>query len=86
MLTAECAKLLLQFSRSCHHQGKFSVVLAPQSVEILDDGVGCNSENSRQNGQGLAGLRRRAEALGGKLTVGGREDQPGFRVRVEVPS
>ena len=63
-----------------------SVVLAPQSVEILDDGVGCNSENSRQNGQGLAGLRRRAEALGGKLTVGGREDQPGFRVRVEVPS
>jgi len=63
-----------------------SVVLAPQSVEILDDGLGCNSENSRQNGQGLAGLRRRAEALGGKLTVGGREDQPGFRVRVEVPS
>ncbi|WP_245665989.1 sensor histidine kinase [Actinoplanes subtropicus] len=62
-----------------------SVVLAAQSVEIVDDGVGVSSQNGN-NGQGLAGLRRRAEALGGKLTVGGRADQPGFRVRVEVPS
>jgi two-component system sensor histidine kinase DesK len=62
-----------------------SVVLAAQSVEIVDDGVGISSQNGN-NGQGLAGLRRRAEALGGKLTVGGRADQPGFRVRVEVPS
>jgi two-component system sensor histidine kinase DesK len=38
------------------------------------------------DGQGLKGLRRRAEALGAHLTVGCREDEPGFRVRVEVPS
>ena len=63
-----------------------SVVLAPASVEIVDDGIGVSSELNGQNGQGLAGLRRRAEALGAKLTVGGREGQQGFRVRVEVPS
>ena len=63
-----------------------SVVLAPASVEIVDDGIGASSELNGQNGQGLAGLRRRAEALGAKLTVGGREGQQGFRVRVEVPS
>ncbi|GID28059.1 sensor histidine kinase [Paractinoplanes brasiliensis] len=38
-------------------------------------------------GQGLAGLRRRAETAGGRLTAGARDDdQPGFRVRVEVPA
>lgn len=38
-------------------------------------------------GQGLAGLRRRAEAAGGVLTAGARDDnEPGFRVRVEVPT
>src|SRR4051794_6567172 len=57
-----------------------SVLLESASVEIVDDGIGVASRNG-SNGQGLAGLRRRAEALGGKLTVGGREDQPGFRVR-----
>jgi len=60
------------------------VRLGPRSVEIVDDGVGSCPENS--GGQGLNGLRRRAEELGGTLTVGARKDQPGFRVRVEVPS
>ncbi|MCU7722528.1 sensor histidine kinase [Actinoplanes sp. KI2] len=63
-----------------------AVLLAPASVEIVDDGVGHLPDKTPNNGQGLAGLRRRAEALGGRLTVGGREDQQGFRVRVEVPS
>ena len=60
-----------------------SVVLTPGSVEIVDDGVG-GADQSR-DGQGLAGLRRRADALGGTLTVGRRAGQEGFRVRVEVP-
>jgi len=63
-----------------------SVLLDPCSVEIVDDGVGVMTDVTGRNGQGLAGLRRRAEALGGHLTVGGREGRPGFRVRVEVPS
>ncbi|WP_127500889.1 sensor histidine kinase [Actinoplanes solisilvae] len=62
-----------------HH---VEVLLAPASVEIVDDGVGGRAVG----GQGLAGLRRRAEALGGRLVAGTRDDQPGFRVRVEVPT
>jgi two-component system sensor histidine kinase DesK len=61
------------------------VTLGPDSVEIVDNGAGAAVPATR-DGQGLQGLRRRADALGAKLTVGPREDQPGFRVRVEVPS
>jgi two-component system sensor histidine kinase DesK len=60
------------------------VRLGPASVEIVDDGVGESAGTS--DGQGLKGLRRRADALGATLTVGGRDDKPGFRVRVEVPT
>jgi two-component system, NarL family, sensor histidine kinase DesK len=58
------------------------VQLTPDCVEIVDDGVG----GSCSGGQGLPGLRRRAEGLGGRLIAGAREDAPGFRVRVEVPT
>jgi two-component system sensor histidine kinase DesK len=61
------------------------VRMNPRSVEIVDDGIG-GAAAASADGQGLPGLRRRAEALGGKLTVGCRDDHPGFRVRVEVPS
>ncbi|HEX5200801.1 sensor histidine kinase [Paractinoplanes rhizophilus] len=61
-----------------------SVVISPASVEITDDGVFDGQIGF--GGQGLAGLRRRAEALGGHLTAGGREGEAGFRVRVEVPT
>jgi two-component system sensor histidine kinase DesK len=64
--------------------GHASVVLTAGAVEIVDDGVGSGPGSA--DGQGLAGLRRRAEALGAQLTVGHRDDQPGFRVRVEVPT
>jgi len=64
------------------HAHHVEVLLAPASVEIVDDGVGGHPVG----GQGLAGLRRRAEALGGKLVAGTRTDRPGFRVRVEVPT
>jgi len=60
------------------------VLLHPHSVEIVDNGVG--DADPALDGQGLQGLRRRADALGAKLTVGRRGDQPGFRVRVEAPS
>ena len=61
------------------------VRLAADSVEIVDNGSGPGVPDP--DGQGLQGLRRRADALGAKLTVGDREDdQPGFRVRVEVPT
>ena len=48
---------------------------------MLDDGIG--ADPAQQGGQGLAGLRRRAEALGARLSVGNRTDTQGFRVRLE---
>ncbi|MEU8613369.1 sensor histidine kinase, partial [Actinoplanes sp. NPDC048791] len=64
--------------------GHCAVRLAPQSVEIVDDGPGDGAPAG--DGQGLVGLRRRADAAGATLTVGRRGDGPGFRVRVEVPA
>jgi two-component system sensor histidine kinase DesK len=76
----EAVTNIVRHSRARHAE----VRLVPGAVEILDDGAGPATMNG--DGQGLAGLRRRAEALGAKLTVGRREDQQGFRVRVEIPS
>jgi two-component system sensor histidine kinase DesK len=76
----EAVTNIVRHSRASHVE----VRLSPASVEIVDDGVGAVRAGS--DGQGLTGLRRRAEALGAQLTVGCREDRPGFRVRVEVPS
>jgi two-component system sensor histidine kinase DesK len=76
----EAVTNIVRHSKASHAE----VRLAPASVEILDDGVGGPVPAS--GGQGLRGLRRRAEELGARLTVGCRDDRPGFRVRVEVPS
>jgi two-component system sensor histidine kinase DesK len=64
--------------------GVCEVRLGPCRVEIVDDGPGDGVPGV--GGLGLSGLRRRAEAAGGVLTVGRRGDGPGFRVLVEVPS
>jgi two-component system, NarL family, sensor histidine kinase DesK len=75
----EAVTNIVRHSRAAHAE----VRLDPHSVEIVDDGVGGTA--GTPDGQGLRGLRRRAEALGATLTAGGREEGPGFRVRVEVP-
>jgi two-component system sensor histidine kinase DesK len=76
----EAVTNIVRHSRATHARVK----LGAASVEIVDDGVGGGVVTG--DGQGLKGLRRRAEALGAHLTVGCRDDEPGFRVRVEVPS
>ncbi|WP_213010649.1 sensor histidine kinase [Paractinoplanes toevensis] len=76
----EAVTNIVRHSRARHA----TVHLSASAVEILDDGTGGSVASA--DGQGLIGLRRRAEALGAKLTVGRREDHQGFRVRVEVPS
>ncbi|XVV17424.1 sensor histidine kinase [Actinoplanes sp. CA-131856] len=76
----EAVTNIVRHSHATHAQ----VRVGPGSVEILDDGP-VTVEGSG-GGQGLAGLRRRAEAAGATFTAGRREDHPGFRVRVEVPT
>jgi signal transduction histidine kinase len=56
-------------------------------VEVLDDGCGLSAhahERSPGSGQGIAGMRERAQALGGTLDAGPRR-QGGFRVRASLP-
>jgi two-component system sensor histidine kinase DesK len=77
----EAVTNLVRHSRATHCQ----IRLTAHSVEVLDDGVGAAGA-AAGSGQGLAGLRRRAEALGARLSVGDRADAPGFRVLVEAPS
>jgi two-component system sensor histidine kinase DesK len=76
----EAVTNIVRHSRARHAE----VRLSPHSVEIVDDGSGAVA--AMNPGQGLAGLRRRADELGARLTAGQRGDRPGFRVRVEVPS
>ncbi|BFU44634.1 sensor histidine kinase [Krasilnikovia sp. MM14-A1004] len=79
----EAVTNVVRHARAAHVE----VRLTPAAVEIVDDGVADpTADGPATDGQGLRGLRRRAEALGATLTVGRRENTPGFRVRVEVPS
>jgi two-component system sensor histidine kinase DesK len=61
------------------HATHVRVMIGPRFVEITDDGAG----GPATVGNGLRGLRERAEALGGALTATG--GLSGFRLRVEVP-
>ena len=54
------------------------------SVEILDEGIGSLLNGSADEGNGLIGMRERAEALGGELTAGPRPGR-GFAVRARLP-
>ncbi|GAA1639213.1 sensor histidine kinase [Actinoplanes couchii] len=65
-----------------------TVHLTPTVVEILDDGATAIPPAADPGvvlGQGLSGLRRRADEVGARLTVGPRQDRTGFSVRMEVP-
>lgn len=67
-------------------------------VEVTDDGAGTAATKatgteteqkagatSRSGGRGLAGMRNRIEALGGKLTAGPRDGGGGFQVLARIP-
>jgi two-component system, NarL family, sensor histidine kinase DesK len=56
------------------------VTLSPAGVEIVDDGRG--PTGSAPGGNGLLGLRERADAVGARVTVGRAPDGDGFRLRV----
>ncbi len=61
------------------------VEMSSDHVSIIDDGVGMSSERVAA-GQGLAGLRQRAELAGASMSTGPAPDGHGSRVVVEVPS
>ncbi len=57
-----------------------TITLEPRAIEIVDDGRG----GGNGAGNGLRGLRERAEAAGGTLDASG--SSAGFRLRVAVPA
>ncbi len=63
-------------ARSCE------VRLGARSIEITDDGRGAGQSDQ---GNGLAGLRERAAAAGGRLSAGPGSGGHGWRLRVELP-
>ncbi|HEX4491971.1 MAG TPA: sensor histidine kinase [Acidimicrobiia bacterium] len=54
-------------------------------IEVVDDGVGARNGHGATDGNGIAGMRERATAVGGRLQAGGTPDG-GFRVRAELPT
>ena len=54
------------------------------TLQIDDDGRGGTPSAIAGSGSGIAGMRERTAALGGRLEVGPRPDG-GFRVRAELP-
>jgi signal transduction histidine kinase len=55
-------------------------------IEVIDDGRarGAGDGGSRGTGHGIAGMRERAQALGGELEAGKRTGG-GFGVRASLP-
>ena len=55
-------------------------------VAVRDDGSGSDADGSqgREPGHGIAGMRERAEALGGRLSAGASSDG-GFLVTASLP-
>jgi signal transduction histidine kinase len=53
-------------------------------IEIVDDGAGFDPQRTSGRGLGLVGMRERAAAIGGTLTL---ESRPGFgtRIRLSLP-
>jgi two-component system sensor histidine kinase DesK len=75
------------------HSGatRCTIRILPDRVEILDNGRGPDLANGRApdaapHGNGLRGLRERAEQAGAALTVGRAPLGRGFVLRVSVPS
>jgi two-component system sensor histidine kinase DesK len=68
---------VIRHSRARH----CAIRLAPDRVEVCDDGVGPQAQSGR--GHGLDGLRERAAAMGAVLVTRTRE--PGFALEVSVP-
>jgi two-component system sensor histidine kinase DesK len=60
------------------------VTLTATSVAIEDDGKGPGASVAAGAEHGLAGLRERASAAGGSVSVG-RSPQGGFALRVNLP-
>jgi two-component system sensor histidine kinase DesK len=80
---------VIRHSNARHASIRILPGLVAASAEVVDDGCGANGANgangsATDGGQGLVGLRERAERLGGEVDAG-TGAAGGFRLRVSVP-
>lgn len=72
------------------HARHCTIRLAPESVEVIDDGDGPTPEAQSENGSkqvgghGLLGLSERAHRAGARMTIGRAAGAGGFALRVRV--
>jgi two-component system sensor histidine kinase DesK len=78
----EGATNVIRHSGASRCQVRVLAGLAGVEVEVVDDGGGCAGVNGA--GNGLSGLRERAERLRGRIDTGALPDG-GFRLSVSVP-
>jgi two-component system sensor histidine kinase DesK len=74
---------VIRHSNASHASIRIVPGLVAASAEVVDDGRGANG-GPAGGGHGLAGLRERAERLGGEVDAG-TDAAGGFRLRVSVP-
>jgi signal transduction histidine kinase len=75
---------IAKHSQARHFSVKLEVAASKVTVLIEDDGVGFSPRAVRDRGFGLEGMRERAAALSGSVTVrSGREK--GTRIRLVFP-
>jgi signal transduction histidine kinase len=83
-ITQEALTNVARHSRATHVRVALTAEHGGLCLEVADDGIGfprANGDGLRV-GTGLTGIRERARALHGRVTLGGG---PGARVRVELP-
>jgi two-component system sensor histidine kinase DesK len=76
---------VIRHSGASRCQVRVRAGLADAEVEVVDDGGGCAGVSANGGGgNGLVGLRERAERLRGRIDAGALPDG-GFRLSVCVP-
>ena len=75
---------IAKHSRASHFCVKLDVASSKVTVLIEDDGVGFSPRTARDRGFGLEGMRERAAALGGSVTVRSGQEK-GTRIRLLFP-
>jgi two-component system, NarL family, sensor histidine kinase DesK len=84
----EGATNVIRHSGARHCRVRVRAGDADAGVEVLDDGAGTAVDGVVSNGHagnGIAGLRERAERLTGRIEAGRRPDGAGYRLAVSVP-
>ena len=75
---------IAKHSRASRFSVKLEVASSKVTVQVEDDGIGFSPRTARDRGFGLEGMRERAAALGGSVSVRSGQEK-GTRIRLVFP-